>query len=172
MWDILFLVFTWQDVKRRLSWSSFQRYQYVGYEPVWERPSHMQDLPWEWRRTCSMSTLIWFEIMKDWEKIHKGSGVSPSSLRPSEGLGRTLRPSEHFPWRLPHLQGQSAKSLAKWETVLCSFPPSYLPFSKPGKQIQKSSSWAEGELGENKEQKDSLSLPTVHRSTPELGKGR
>lgn len=90
MWDILFLVCTWQDVKRRLFRSSFQRYQYVGYEPVWERPSHMQDLPREWRRTCSMSIplsdLKWWKIERRFIKGAACHLLASGLVKALEGL--------------------------------------------------------------------------------------
>lgn len=129
-------------------------------------------LQWEWRRACSMSTLIWLEIMKDWEKTHKENGVSPSSLSPSEeGLEGPSDLWNVFPDVFPTSKARVQSHLLSKNGPLL-VPQSYLPFSEPGKQIRKSNSWAEGELGENKEQKDSLSLSTVHRSRPELGKGR
>lgn len=103
-------------------------YQYSGYEPVWDSPLHMQDLQWDWRRTCSVSinSLTCFENMKDWEKIHEESGVSPSSLKSSEGL----RDSQTFRTfsLMSYLQGWRAKSCGKWAELssLTLIPPSFL----------------------------------------------
>lgn len=138
-------------------------YQYAGYEPVWESPFHVQDLQWERGRTCSMSTnsRTWSEIMKDWEKIHKESGVSPSSLKPSEGLDR-LSDFQNIFSDVLLTSRAGVQNHVESENCPLLLPGSHLPFSEPGQQIGKSSS----------EQKDSFSLPTVHGSRPELGKGR
>lgn len=138
-------------------------YHYAGYEPVWESPLHAQDSRWEWRRTYSMSTnpRTWSEIRKDWGKIHKESGVSPSSLKPSEGLYRLSDFRNIFSDVLLTSRA-GVQSHAESENCPLLLPGSHVPFSERGQQIGKSSS----------EQNDSLSLPTVHGSRPELGKGR